>query len=482
MIVRADEKIDRLGEGGADGLRSVDLLGPSDRSGDEDAAHARGARRLHIGPDVSDVDHRRRVEPELVCGSEQHARPRLPALTSALVGAHLPQLERAEQLLDSRIDRIRLCSREAAEGDARLVCHDPERNAERAQPVEGLTRPWHGDDKIRIAVVRHVDDEGIVSIEKDGVWKERPMKSMLVLRALKIGDLLVSVPALRGLRRAFPEHRIILACPDWLRPLAGLTGCVDDILPTSGLEPLDFQGPVDIAVNLHGKGPESHALLDELNPRLRIGHWAPGWDGPEWVEEMHERDRWVRLLSHVGVPADSSDLRLPVPDVDVSRFGGGSGSVVIHPGAAYPSRHWPVDRFAAVAAHAASQGKTVLLTGDEGERPRAEAVRSLAPRGVRVVAGRTSLLDYAALIAHADLVISADTGAAHLASAFGRPSVILFGPAPPEQWGPPPGPHRVLTAAHLRRGDLFAQTPDPALLAVSVDDVTRHLDALGAQA
>jgi ADP-heptose:LPS heptosyltransferase len=77
-------------------------------------------------------------------------------------------------------------------------------------------------------------------------------------------------------------------------------------------------------------------------------------------------------------------------------------------------------------------------------------------------------------------VVSADTGAAHLAAAYARPSVILFGPAPPERWGPPAaGRHVVLTRADLRRGDVFADEPDPALLGVGVQDVLAALRGLG---
>jgi ADP-heptose:LPS heptosyltransferase len=95
-----------------------------------------------------------------------------------------------------------------------------------------------------------------------------------------------------------------------------------------------------------------------------------------------------------------------------------------------------------------------------------------------LLAGRQGLAEFAATIAEARLVVSADTGAAHLASAYGRPSVVLFGPAPVEEWGPPPGPHVVLTAVELRRGDVFSSDPDPALLAVSVRDVVDAVERL----
>lgn len=315
---------------------------------------------------------------------------------------------------------------------------------------------------------------------------DRP--TVLALRALKLGDLLVAVPALRGLRRGFPDHRIVLACAGWLRPVAELTGAVDDILPTPrGLDiPLDLPpGVVDVAVNLHGNGVDSRGRLEELAPRRRIGHEAPGWEGPQWRDDIHERERWVRLISAHGIPGDAADLRLTPPDTDPGVFGGGPGSAVVHVGAAYPSRHWPVERFAAVVEELLGRGLRVLLTGNDKERARALEVAALvdtesATAGARllVVAGKLSLTQFLAAVAGASIVVSVDTGAAHLASAFGRPSVIIFGPATPAQWGPPPGPHRVLTEPSLRRGEAFATEPDPALLAVGVPDVVREVDAL----
>ena len=110
-----------------------------------------------------------------------------------------------------------------------------------------------------------------------------------------------------------------------------------------------------------------------------------------------------------------------------------------------------------------------MLTGSAAERDRATAIA--APSGLPAhanLAGRTGLAELAALVADAALVVTVDTGAAHLATAYATPSVVLFGPAPVARWGPPPGgPHVVLTDERVRRGDVFAAEPDPALLAVT---------------
>jgi ADP-heptose:LPS heptosyltransferase len=301
------------------------------------------------------------------------------------------------------------------------------------------------------------------------------------LRALKLGDLLVAVPALRGLRRAFPEHRILYAAPAWIAEALDLVGGIEN-LPTPGLDnPLAIApGTVDVAVNLHGNGRESRIRIEELQAKRVLSHRSAGLDGPPWTTGSPERERWTRLLNWHGIPADPLDYRLHPPRVRSPR----PGATVIHVGAAYGSRLWPVERFAHVAVELTKAGHDIVLTGGPSERARAEETAALANlRGMDidggVLAGRQGLAEFAATIAEARLVISADTGAAHLASAYARPSVVLFGPAPAEEWGPPPGPHVVLTAVELRRGDVFAPDPDPALLAVGVRDVLDAVERLG---
>ena len=87
------------------------------------------------------------------------------------------------------------------------------------------------------------------------------------------------------------------------------------------------------------------------------------------------------------------------------------------------------------------------------------------------------ILALAALVAAAGRVVVGDTGVAHLATAFGTPSVVLFGPTSPAAWGPPPGRrHRALWAGRV--GDPHGEQPDPGLLAIPVDEVLAALDAL----
>jgi len=267
---------------------------------------------------------------------------------------------------------------------------------------------------------------------------------LLALRALGIGDLATVVPALRALRRAHPGHQLVLAAPAGLTPLVDATGVVDRVFATpayvrSPVASLAWSGPrPDVAVNLHGSGPQSHRALLATGPARLVAFAcaAAGWpSGPQWTEDEHEVARWCRLLHWHGIPADPDDLALHAPPPVASW----AGAVVVHPGASGPERRWPVPRYAELARRLSRDGYRVLVSGSPREAPDAHDVarRAGLPPGA-VLAGRTDVGALAALVAHAALVVCGDTGVAHLATAYGTRSVLLFGPMSPARWGPPP--------------------------------------------
>ncbi|MGW5901235.1 glycosyltransferase family 9 protein [Streptomyces althioticus] len=306
---------------------------------------------------------------------------------------------------------------------------------------------------------------------------------VLVLRALGLGDLLAGVPALRALRRGFPDHDIVLAAPADLAPVAEATGAVDRLLPASAPgravpRTLDWTGPPpDVAVDLHGNGPPSHRLLQDLRP-ARLFAFAhpetPDIEGPPWYRDEHERARWCRLLDFYGVDADPADLRLPRPHAPSPA----AGAVVLHPGAGAPARCWPVERYAAVADALRTRGLRVVVTGGADE---SDLVARLAKEArlpdTDVFSGGLPFPRLSALVAGARAVVSGDTGIAHLAVAHATPTVTLFGPVPPSHWGPPPHP-RHLALWHGPEGDPHARRPDPALLRITPDDVVDALHHL----
>nr|WP_246002786.1 glycosyltransferase family 9 protein [Nocardia tenerifensis] len=304
-------------------------------------------------------------------------------------------------------------------------------------------------------------------------------RSVLVLRALGLGDLLTAVPALRGLRAAYPDDRVVLAAPESLRELVDLIDAVDELLPTAGLGALRPAGPPPrLAVNLHGRGPQSIRDLLTAGANDLLTHSHPDFPelpGPRWRADMHEVDRWCRLLAFGGIDADPTALRLPEPAEPAAE----TNVVVLHPGAAYPARRWPADRFARVARVLTADGHQVVITGSPGEVPLATAVAEQADLPLSsVYAGRTGLAQLAALVAAAALVVCGDTGVGHLATAFGTPSVLLFGPTAPARWGPPSAArqHRTLWAG--RAGDPHGDQPDPGLLTIRPEQVLTAASAL----
>jgi len=289
---------------------------------------------------------------------------------------------------------------------------------------------------------------------------------------------------MRAVATAFPDFERVLAAPSWQAPIAQQCG-VSWITHTDRLTPLDTQlSGADVAIDLHGCGPESIRLLDDLFPRclvaFRHDSVPSSHRGPEWDSADHEIDRWCRLLNHYGITTDRHDLGLRYSS---DRQPAGTGDhIVVHPGAAAAGRRWPAPRFASVIAHLLDAGHRVVLTGSAGERALCrqvyEMVTASVPAGQeRLVdlAGDTDLEQLCAVIGSGRAVLSNDTGVAHLAVAFDVASVTLFGPTSPALWGPPHDPkHRPIWKG--RTGDPHASTRDPGLDAITVPEVIEQLE------
>jgi ADP-heptose:LPS heptosyltransferase len=194
--------------------------------------------------------------------------------------------------------------------------------------------------------------------------------------------------------------------------------------------------------------------------------------------------RWSRMVEEsAGAPSNPEELRLaPRRGAPDALEVGPDAEVLLHPGAAFGSRRWPADRWAHVADRLVRQGHRVVVTGSDAERDLADAVLLGLPEDrARSAAGRLDLPDLADLVLRSRAVVCGDTGVAHVATAYGTPSVLLFGPTPPQWWGPAIDPdlHTVLWHGDLAApGDPHGSEVDPALAAITLDEVNEAVDAL----
>lgn len=274
---------------------------------------------------------------------------------------------------------------------------------------------------------------------------------VLLLQALGLGDLLTAIPAVRAVRKEFGEAELIWAGNAEYASL--IESEVDQIFPVQGLDNWVQLPAAELGINLHGKGPRSHELLAYTHRQIAFFHPTLAVEGPTWPDHVHMRQLWIDLLASYGIAGDSSDLYLDSGDES-------SEHIVLHLGAKDRDRWWPMERFAEVARALPD----VVATAGPSERERADGL------GVEVFQG--SFQQLTSLVRSARLVISVDSGISHLAYAYQRPSVTLFGPAPAARWGPPMDPrHTILGNTDTTEVIRPTGPCSPHLLAISSEQV-----------
>ncbi|ARU31300.1 hypothetical protein CAP31_06145 [Sulfuriferula sp. AH1] len=290
--------------------------------------------------------------------------------------------------------------------------------------------------------------------------------SIVVFRALQLGDMLCAVPALRALRNAYPDARIALVGLPWCATFAARFACyIDEFIEFPGYPGLPEILPrldaipgflaemqhrrFDAAIQLHGSGSYVNSIVMLFNTRTTAGFFVPGEYCPDaerfiaWPEHEPEIMRYLTLMEHLGIAPGDSSLEFPLTPLDHSEFAqlglaaalGGKPYVIIHPGAQLRSRRWPPERFAEVADGLPAD-HAVILTGSAAEWPVAQAVEAAMKRSAINLAGKTSLGALAVLLRHARLLVSNDTGLSHMAAALRVPSVIICSASDPQRWSP----------------------------------------------
>ena len=280
----------------------------------------------------------------------------------------------------------------------------------------------------------------------------------LIVRLGALGDVVHAIPAAAAIRAQDPEAQI-----DWLvepryvallQMVRGLNRIVPVDIRRGARHVLSTLGALrrtryDAALDLQGL-LKSGALARLAGARLTVGFPSAHLrepiarlcysHTPDPGSAVHVVHKNLALLGAIGIRAPQVQFPLEVPETAasaalVAQYGAG-GYLLMNPGAAWPNKRWPPDRFGLVAAAIRERAgiPSVVLWGP-GEEGTAAAVVA-ASGGAAVAAPPTSIVDVCAIARGAAVMLSGDTGPLHLAAAMDTAVVALFGPTRAERNGP----------------------------------------------
>ncbi len=276
---------------------------------------------------------------------------------------------------------------------------------------------------------------------------------ILITRLSAIGDCLQTLPVAWALRERFPHAWIAWAVEAAAAPLIACVPAIDQVLrvpkrmiasPTAAwqvrrqLLPWKF----DLAIDPQGLS-KSSAVGWLSGARRRIGFAGTrGREVSRWLNNelvasrrTHMVERYLELLQPLGIelPRPRFDLHLSATALEtanaiVRQRDLTGGYAVVSPGAGWDSKRWPLERFAAIIRHLGERHALPTLIAWASQRERAWAEQIVRDCGGHALAApQTSLVELAAILRGARLMIAADTGPLHLAAALGTPCVGIFG-------------------------------------------------------
>jgi len=300
----------------------------------------------------------------------------------------------------------------------------------------------------------------------DGAHGAAPRR-ILCLRLERIGDLLMTLPALAELRTLAPDAEIDLIVGSWNRDIAGaIPGITRVEMADAAWLTRDGKGSAtapllaraatwrsrkyDLAINFE-PDIRSNLTLGAVRA-MRAAGFVSGGGGAvldvrlDYDATSHTEDNALALV-RAALGASSGTTPMPVLAIpDQSRAEAERRLAVLpdgrriglHVSGGRAIKQWPDSRFRDVAEHVVrTRDASIVLTGAPGDRAQVEIVRSALPADrVLDLSEGTNLLTTAAIVQQLDLFVTGDTGPMHLARAVGTPIVAVFGPSDPRRYGP----------------------------------------------
>jgi heptosyltransferase-2 len=316
-----------------------------------------------------------------------------------------------------------------------------------------------------------------------------PAPKRILIKAVNwLGDVVMSLPAMRAIRRAFPEAQLAVFIKKELASFFDGADWPDEVIPysiASGLSGLNDRRKIvgkirsrhfDLAV-LMPNSFESALWVAAAGIPRRAGYALDARGAmlthkatpPRDALEGHQVYYWLAMVREtLGIEGDADDLAISPDPAHVAtmrnllktrRHRPEAPLIAIAPAAAYgPAKEWPAAKFAAVIdALAEKLGAESVLVGAPSERAKCEEVAALSGSGAIVAAGETSIGELIALLSICSAFVGNDSGGMHLAGAIGIPTVAIFGSTNPIRTGPAKPTSRVIWH-HLECSPCLART------------------------
>jgi lipopolysaccharide heptosyltransferase II len=290
------------------------------------------------------------------------------------------------------------------------------------------------------------------------------IKSVVVRAPNWVGDAVMCVPALRELRRVLPEARITLVVRPGAADIFIDADFIDEVLiyERSGIASVWKQirewrqREFDLAVLLQNAFEAALiAFLARVPKRFGYDTDRRGLlltnpiPLPAWRDKRHESFYYLNIVGELErhlYGASSMETIEPQFNLEISparkvrayEYGQENGLrigaplVLLCPGSINSrAKRWPAERYAAVSDRLIDSGANVVLLGSPGEIDVSQDVCKHAQRQPIVLTGKTTVAEAAAIISMANILITNDTGPAHIGAALGTPTIVIFGPTNP---------------------------------------------------
>ncbi|MCX5700369.1 MAG: glycosyltransferase family 9 protein [Candidatus Omnitrophica bacterium] len=305
---------------------------------------------------------------------------------------------------------------------------------------------------------------------KAAIIRQEDVLSIVVIRIDRIGDLVVSFPAIKALKEIFPRSRLAVMVRPQLMPLLKNTPWIDERISYNGflnsiaiLRRKHFYLAVDLLIDY----PLKTAWLCFFSgARLRLGFDIAGRGRLFNLslrpsrKEQRLGEHTLELVKFLGSVLGVSQEKIPTSDscilfsredkefaeefLRVRGIKSDDLIIGIHPGGQFPSQHWILGRFAALADEIYQKHRAkILILGNSNEKELVDKLSSLMKIKPILTVG-LSLNKLAAIIAHFDILVCNNSGLLHIAAALEIPTVSTMGPTHPQLWSPKGDNHIVL--------------------------------------